>query len=179
MLGCMLRKKVGSSRPSGGWRATQASHLGSFACLFIFSPVLQAPPDIFLQLFKTQLCVSECRGRHTAGCPLPPLVPTARAPGRPAHRHPQQGSASLCSWSGHSQPSGVQSPMLPNSSASQAPAGTVRLRSESPMPSSSTEAQSAPWPSHEPLGPSTPLRINGALADECRPWLSAASMWSL
>ena len=57
MLGCMLRKKVGSSRPSGGWRAAQASHLGSFACLFIFSPVLQAPPDIFLQLFKTQLCL--------------------------------------------------------------------------------------------------------------------------
>lgn len=25
---------MGSSRPSGGWRAAQASHLGSFACLF-------------------------------------------------------------------------------------------------------------------------------------------------
>ncbi|KAB0357171.1 hypothetical protein FD754_001327, partial [Muntiacus muntjak] len=86
----------------------QASHLGSFACLFIFSPVLQAPPDIFLQLFKIQLCVSECRGEHTASCPLPPLVPTPRTPGRPARRHPQQGSAPLCSWSGHSQPSGVQ-----------------------------------------------------------------------
>ncbi|KAB0385424.1 hypothetical protein FD755_000380 [Muntiacus reevesi] len=91
----------------------------------------------------------EPQGEHTASCPLPPLVPTARTP------------APLCSWSGHSQPSGVQSPMIPDSSASQAPAGTVRLSSESLMPSSSTEAQGIPWPSHEPLGPSIPLRIKG------------------
>lgn len=25
---------MGTSHPSGGWQATQASHLGSFACLF-------------------------------------------------------------------------------------------------------------------------------------------------
>lgn len=172
-----LRKNVGSSRPSSGW--CTGFPLG-FICLFVyFQPCATGSSRHFSTTVKTQLCVSECRGRHTAVCPLPPLVPTAGPPGCPAHRHPQQGSAPLCSWPGHSQPSGVQSPMLPNSSASQASSGTVRLRSESPTPSSSTEAQSTPWPSHEPSGPSTPPRIKGALADECRPWLSAASVWSL
>lgn len=40
---------MGSSRPSSGW--CTGFPLG-FVCLFVFSPVLQAPPDIFLQLLK-------------------------------------------------------------------------------------------------------------------------------
>lgn len=159
-----------------------ASHTGfplGFVCLFILSPVLQAPPDIFLQLFKIQLCVSKCRGEHTASCPLPPLVPTARTPGRPARRHPQQGSAPLCSWSGHSQPSGVQSPMIPDSSASQAPTGTVRLSSESPVPSSSTEARAHHGPATGPLHTTQDQRVSGPLnADSgSLPHLCGHSRW--
>lgn len=170
------QEKCGN-QPSQWRMASRTGFPLGFVCLFILSPVLQAPPDIFLQLFKIQLCVSKCRGEHTASCPLPPLVPTARTSGRPARRHPQQGSAPLCSWSGHSQPSGVQSPMIPDSSASQAPTGTVRLSSESPMPSSSTEAQGTPWPSH--WAPPYHSGSKGLWPLECRLWLSAASVWSL
>lgn len=79
----------------------QASHLGSFACLlFIFSPVLQAPPDIFLQLLKHNFCVSECRGRHTAVWSSATSGPHCRAPWLLCPQAPSAGISTtvLLAW---------------------------------------------------------------------------------
>lgn len=162
-------------QPSQRRMASRTGFPLGFVCLFIFSPVLQAPPDIFLQLFKTQLCVSERRGRHTAGCPLPPLVPLQG----PLVALP---TGTLSRDQRHCAPGlGTLSPV-----ESRVPCFPTVRPAKPPLAQSGSGLRVQCRPQvqrhrahHEPLGPSTPLRIKGALADECRPWLSAVSVWSL